>query len=461
VLVIGGGIVGAGIARDAAMRGLNVKLVEQHDFASGTSSKTSRLLHGGLRYLAQGNIKLVHEASREKVILKKIAPHLSTALPFVFPTRKKGTWKKWKLSIGVKIYDWLCYGKNFGPSQSLSTKEITELVTGLNSDALTGGVRYYDGFTCDSRLVIDTLRSASRHGAEIRNYCRFVKAKRENKIWNCTLTTKNSGNETIQSKFIVNASGPWCNNFKRSSITVRPSKGAHLIIHKNKLSLNNAVVMPEGKRILFAIPWGERVILGTTDTYYDGPLNTIKCDEEDKGYILNVVNKNFPNADISKKDILSTYAGLRPLVYDGSKGPSDISRKHEIKLSEEGWLDVAGGKLTTYRLIAEETVDKIYQQQNQLSPPCHTANEPLLTKEEQKKNTSHVIPPTLSKEVVFHYCANEWARHLNDVMIRRSGWKHYVDDSKATALQVLEWMSGYFSWDKDTQVKELERYYSS
>src|SRR5262245_6005047 len=188
LLVIGGGIVGSGVVRDAAMRGLKVALVEQNDFASGTSSRSSRLLHGGMRYLAQGRIGLVREASIEKKIVHQIAPHLAEPLPFIFPTyRGNRDWKLWQLKIGVKIYDLLCGGRNLGKSTWLNRRETTEKVPGLTAENLNGAVRYYDGFTNDARLVLDTLRSAARYGAAIVNYCCFKGAQQNAGTWQCEI----------------------------------------------------------------------------------------------------------------------------------------------------------------------------------------------------------------------------------------------------------------------------------
>ena len=193
VLIVGGGIVGAGVARDAAMRGLRTALVEQYDFAFGTSSRSSRLLHGGLRYLAQGRIGLVREASVEKCILHRIAPHLAAPLPFLFPTYRHTPWVRWQLSIGVRLYDFLCGQRNLGPCSTLSAAEMTRKLPGINRPDLTGGVRYYDGLTNDARLVIDTLQSAARHGAVVRNHTRFLDAQRSAGVWTCRLRDEADG----------------------------------------------------------------------------------------------------------------------------------------------------------------------------------------------------------------------------------------------------------------------------
>src|SRR3954470_15309803 len=219
VLIIGGGMVGSGVARDAAMRGLRTLLVDRRDFAFGTSSRSSRLLHGGLRYLAQGRVSLVREASVEKVTLHRIAPHLASPLPFIFPTRSNTEWKKWKLHIGVKLYDLLCSGRNLGKSTSLSTEEVLQALPQLNTDHLTGAVRYYDGFTNDARLVLDTLRSAAAAGAHLLNYTALRHAQRTGDTWHCTLrNTEDASDHTLLAKTIVNAAGAWAPNLPPSQV---------------------------------------------------------------------------------------------------------------------------------------------------------------------------------------------------------------------------------------------------
>src|SRR3954463_15202273 len=217
VLVVGGGIVGAGVARDAAMRGLRVALIDRRDFAFGTSSRSSRLLHGGLRYLAQGRVGLVHEASVEKVTIHKIAPHLAAPLPFIFPTRKGTEWKLWKLSIGVKIYDLLCHGRNLGKSTSMKRDATLRMLPNLNPENLTGAVRYYDGLTNDARLVLDTLRSAAASGALLANYAAMESAKRDGDAWTCQAHDRlNDARLIVRAKTVINAAGAWASAFPAS-----------------------------------------------------------------------------------------------------------------------------------------------------------------------------------------------------------------------------------------------------
>lgn len=459
VLVVGGGIVGAGVARDAALRGLRTLLVEQADFAIGTSSRSSRLLHGGMRYLAQGRIGLVHEASREKRVIGRIAPHLAEPLAFIFPGRRRTSWPRWKIAAGAKLYDLLCAWQNFGRSRVLSRRRILELLPGLSTENLTGGVRYFDALTNDARLVIDTLRSAAHGGATVLNYVRLIDAA-PNAVngWRCELVDAEAGTtHSVQARAVVNATGPWSDRLPQAKTSLRLTKGVHLVIARDRLPVPDAVVMSEGERILFAIPWGERVILGTTDTDYDGPLDNPTCDAGDIRYVLDVVNDAFPQARLTDADVISTWSGLRPLVADPHGNPSDISRRHEVVMSRPGWWDVTGGKLTTYRLMAEETVDAIAKHTDRGQLPCRTAHEPLLTPGEVGA-TSGILPPPVSATLVAHYCDLEWARHLDDVMIRRTSWHYYHEEHLALAARVAQWMAPRLGWDESVTLQEIARY---
>jgi glycerol-3-phosphate dehydrogenase len=466
VLVVGGGIVGAGIARDAAMRGLKVGLVEQHDFSFGTSSRSSRLLHGGLRYLAQGRVGLVREASVEKKIIHRIAPHLTEPLPFIFPTyRGNKNWVLWQLKIGVKVYDLLCSGRNLGRSTWLGKSAVLQKVPGLTGAGLKGAVRYYDGFTNDARLTIDTLRSAEHAGAALLNYCKFLSAARHRPDeWQCAVEDRLAGGRlNLSARTVVNATGPWADGLLRSRVKLRLTKGIHLVVERARVPVPETVVMTEDKRILFAIPWGERTILGTTDTDYDGPLDDVRVDGADVQYVLRVTNQFFPSARLAPQDVVGAWAGLRPLVADPNGRPSDISRSHEILSPEPGWWDVTGGKLTTYRLMAEQTVDHLVRWLvrgraiGQRIQPCRTAEEPLLPPAETE-NVSGILPPERSRRVVEHYCANEWAVHLDDVMLRRAGWHYYHRDAAQTARWVAEQMGELLGWSNEQRAAEIGRY---
>lgn len=461
VLIVGGGIVGSGVARDAALRGLRTGLVEQHDFAFGTSSRSSRLLHGGLRYLAQGRLGLVHEASVEKCTVHRIAPHLAAPLPFVFPTYR-GTpwapWALWKMRIGVKLYDLLCGGRNLGRSNSFNVPGMLQHLPGIKPQDLTGGVRYFDGLTNDARLVLDTLRSAVKAGGLVLNYCQLQKSERAQDLWRCQLRNVQTGALTeVAARTLVHATGPWAEILPQSSVHLRLTKGIHLVVDRKRLPVPDAVVMTEGKRILFAIPWADRVILGTTDTDYTGSLENVHTDPQDVQYVLDIVNGSFPDAKLKPADIVGHWAGLRPLVADPNGKPSDISRAHEITEATPGWFDVSGGKLTTYRLMAEQTVDKVVARLGRSVKPCVTAQEPLLSPQETE-GISSIAPPPFSQKVVEHFCRHEWAEHLEDIMIRRSSWHVYHAETLSLARQTAGWMAAALGWTDQQTAEELARY---
>jgi glycerol-3-phosphate dehydrogenase len=446
------------------MRGLRAGLVEQRDFASGTSSHSSRLLHGGMRYLAQGRIGLVREASVEKKIIHQIAPHLAEPLPFLFPTyRANKNWRLWQLKIGVKIYDLLCGGRNLGKSTWLTPEAALQKAPGLRSEDLTGAVRYFDGFTNDARLVLDTLRSAENSGAILLNYCHFSNAT-HGEFWECEI--EDAGKTMhVQARTVVNATGPWADGLPHSRVKLRPTKGVHLVVDRARASAPDTVVMTDEKRILFAIPWGERTILGTTDTDYNGPLDRVQADAPDISYILDVANRFFPRAKLTERDVISTWAGLRPLIANANGAPSDISRSHEIRNPEPGWWDVAGGKLTTYRLMAEQAIDQVVEalkgetlkRETVRYVPCRTAAEPLLPRSETD-GVSGILPPPMTRDVVKHFCEREWAVHLDDVMIRRTSWHYYFADAMERAGEVAAWMGEFLGWAAAVRAEEIARY---
>jgi len=446
------------------MRGLRVGLVEQHDFASGTSSRSSRLLHGGLRYLAQGRLGLVREASLEKRILHRIAPHLVEPLAFIFPTYRHTDWPLWQLRVGVKVYDLLCSGKNLGKSASLTREEVLSRLPNLEPHGLTGGVHYYDAITSDARLVLDTLRSAVRQGANISNYLQFKRATRESEGWLCELEDGLDGKKrVVRAQAIINATGPWADGLPHSRIKLRLTKGIHIVVERQRVPVPEAVAITQGKRLLFLIPWGERVIIGTTDTDYQGSLEDVRTEPEDIRYLLEAVNDFFPPVRLGQADIVSTWAGLRPLIAEPGRTPSDVTRSHQIQNPEPGWWDLAGGKLTTYRLMAEQAVNEVakwLKKVNNLNGTwqvCRTAREPLLTPAETH-GTSGILPPAFDARIVEHFCLNEWAVHLDDVMTRRSGWHYYCRDARQKADQVADWMGSMLGWTTEIRAFELARY---
>lgn len=463
VLVIGGGIVGAGAARDAALRGLKTGLVEQHDLAFGTSSRSTRLLHGGLRYLAQGRVGLVWEASHEKCLLHRLAPHLGAPLTFVFPAWRDGAWPAWKLRLGVRLYDLLCGRRNLGPSRWLDADQLRAYVPGIEPQGLRGGVEFYDGQTNDARLVIDTLRSATSAGAIVCNYLKLEAARPENGRWRCRLRDRLCGTcLQVFARTVVNATGPWAPLLPQNSIPLRLTKGVHLVVDRARLPLSAALVVPEGKRILFAIPWGERVILGTTDTDYQGHVEHVRTEEADVEYVLAAVNVALPELRLTPDDVIRTWAGLRPLIRSRSRGspgrgPSDISRAHRIQMPQPGWFDVAGGKLTTYRRMGEQVVDRVLRYLGVSFRPSVTAEQPLLPPDVHP-SASAILPPPVEDRLVQYYCEHEWAVHLDDVMRRRTSWHFYRTDAPQVARRVAGWMARTFGWSDQQKAAELSAY---
>ncbi|MGH8018226.1 MAG: glycerol-3-phosphate dehydrogenase/oxidase [Opitutaceae bacterium] len=463
LLIIGGGIVGSGIARDAAMRGLRAGLVDRHDFAYGTSSRSSRMLHGGLRYLEQGRIGLVREASLEKKTLRDIAPHLAHPLGFIFPAYRPGGRPLWQLRVGVKLYDLLCSGRNFEPSRGFTRDETLAALPALRAEGLRGSVRYYDALTHDARLVLDTLSSAANHEATVANFVRFHDARNENSdTWRCELEDVLTGATfTARARTLVNATGPWAEQVPHSAVKLRLSKGIHIVVDRARLPAPDAVVITEGKRILFVLPWGERVIIGTTDTDYQGAPEDVTVEPDDIDYLLRAVRESFPSIGLEAKHIVSTWAGLRPLIANPDGSPSDISRAHEIRCPEPGWWDVTGGKLTTYRLMAEQTVDQIVRHLGRPATACRTALEPLLPAPDT--TFSGIVPPPCTRAAVEHYIKREWAVSLDDVLIRRSGWHYYFpwEELNARVEHVASWMTEIMGWSPAGRDAAIADYYAS
>jgi glycerol-3-phosphate dehydrogenase len=377
---------------------------------------------------------------------------------FNFPSYHGGGRPLWQLRIGVKLYDLLCSGRNFEPSRGFTPAETLQRIPKLNRDGLRGSVRYSDALTNDARLVVDTLRSAAAHDATLCNYVRFHDASRTGSVWSCEVEDVLTGEHfLVRARSIVNATGPWAQQVPHSSVKLRLSKGIHVVVDRQRLPIVEAVVITEGKRILFLIPWGERVIIGTTDTDYRDTPEKVQVEPADVAYVLRTVNDFFPELRLRENDIVSSWAGLRPLIANPDGSPSDISRAHQIVCPEPGWWDVAGGKLTTYRLMAEQTVDQLAKYLGAKPVACRTAVEPLLSPA-QATSYSGTVPPPVSKAAVEHYVNAEWALHLDDVMMRRSSWHYYQADASHAAERVAGWMAELLCWTTTQQQRELARY---
>ncbi len=366
LLVIGGGITGAGVARDAAMRGLRTALVDASDFAAATSGKSSRLIHGGLRYLEHGWFRLVLEASRERRVLLRIAPHLVRAQPFTFPAFRGGRVRRWHVSAAVLLYDLLALFRNVRRHRWLSRHEVLRSEPRLREVGLTGGARYWDARCEDARLTLATVRSAQRHGARCLNYVRVLAFERATgRVRGAICEDVETGARLpVHAHAVVNATGPWVDAVRRlddpgAKPLLRPTKGAHIVVPRARLGNAGAVtlVSPVDGRVMFALPWEDTTIVGTTDTDCGDAPEDLEPDAADVIYLLRSANALFPDARLQFSDVLCTFAALRPLLAAPAATPSSVPREHAIQESASGLVTVAGGKLTTYRVMAAQTVD--------------------------------------------------------------------------------------------------------
>lgn len=372
LVIIGGGILGAGIARDAASRGMTVALVEKADFAWGTSSRSSKLIHGGIRYLENLEFGLVFEALNEREKLYELAPHLVHPLRFLLPIYENSRVGYFKMGLGMWFYDVLALFQS-QLHERLNAEETVERMPWIKKEGLVGSFVYSDAYMDDDRLVIATLRSAHELGATITNFTKATKAlfdTQGNVVGIIAQDQLNPKNEIqIRGKHVVSCVGPWTDEVapmleKSWKKSLRPTKGIHITIAKERLPLPEAVVMAVDKenRIVFGIPRHEMIIIGTTDTDYKESPDNVVANIEDVRYLLKIANEYFPGANLTTKDIIATYAGVRPLVDDGAKTEGKTSREHKIMTTEHGVTFVMGGKYTTYRRISEQANEEVLHQ---------------------------------------------------------------------------------------------------
>ncbi len=409
VLIIGGGIVGAGIARDAAMRGLKVALVEQGDFASGTSSKTSKLIHGGLRYLEQGQLGLVRESLRERQILRTIAPSYVHPRALLLPLYVGGSRPAWKVNIGLWLYDLLAAGRNLRPHQMLSAKRALALEPNLSVDGLMAAALYTDCHMDDARICLANVLQAESFGATCVNYAqvhgllsvqgRVSGAVVEDRLRQHTFE--------VQAEVVVNATGPWTDRLRRLSQRdapqrISPTKGIHVILPRlarEALFVESA----RNRRMIFVLPWGsDYTLLGTTEGLVDRPLESLRANGDEVGYLLDEVNRVLVGRHVTADDVLATFAGARPLLtYAGSS--SAASREHRIEEDRWGLLSVMGGKYTTYRLMAQQVVDWLVRRLRRRVDRCLTDQISLVEEihpvslEQWRHLTSRVDPDVLAR----------------------------------------------------------------
>jgi len=365
LVVIGGGITGVGIALDAAMRGMQVVLVEKNDFGSGTSSKSTKLIHGGLRYLKQMDFKLVREVGRERAILSSNAPHLVKPEPMLLPVQTNGSLNAFTLRIALWTYELLAGVKREERMRILSKGETLRMEPTLIESRIKAGAVYTEYQTDDARLTVSVAKTAHAHGAVLLNYMAATEFVYSNgKISGLIVTDQLSTKKhTIKCKLCINAAGPWVDELREKDEagfirSLHLSKGVHIVVMRKHLPIKQAIYFDTSdKRMIFAIPHNDYVYIGTTDTSYKGSLDTIECTNEDITFLLNQVNSQFNSTKLHKNDIISSWAGLRPLISKPGKESKDLSRKDEIFISGNQLISIAGGKLTGFRVMAKKVVD--------------------------------------------------------------------------------------------------------
>ena len=391
VVIIGGGITGAGIALDASQRGMKVALVEMQDFAQGTSSRSTKLVHGGLRYLKQAQIKVVAETGKERAIVYENGPHVTTPEWMLLPMHKGGTFGKFTTNLGLTAYDRLAGVKKYERKKMLSKKQTLNKEPLVKKDGLKGGGYYVEYRTDDARLTIEVMKRAEENGAEILNHTKstdFIYDSKS-KVRGIEVQDLLTGEMyEINAKKVINAAGPWVDEVRKKDYTrnnkqLRLTKGVHVVIDQSKFPLRQAVYFDTEKdgRMIFAIPREGKAYVGTTDTFYDNDKTKPLTTQEDRDYLIDAINYMFPDVNVKDEDIESTWAGVRPLILEDGKDPSEISRKDEIWEGKSGLLTIAGGKLTGYRHMALEIVDllakRLKQEYKLTFAECKTKHTPI------------------------------------------------------------------------------------
>ncbi|HEU4934756.1 MAG TPA: glycerol-3-phosphate dehydrogenase/oxidase [Pyrinomonadaceae bacterium] len=388
VVIIGAGINGAGIARDASMRGLKVLLIDKGDPGGGTTSASTRLIHGGLRYLEHFEFGLVRESLRERETLLKIAPHFVRPLAIAIPIYKQGKRGRLTIRAGMILYDLLSWGKSLPGHRMLSRAQTLERWPGLNPEGLVGSALYYDAqVEFPERLVVANVRSAREFCAEVLTHTRVTSfVVEDEKVSGVEFITKDNQQHFAGASVVVNAAGPWIDLVLEQVPVESPkliggTKGSHLVVPPFPTAPSNAIYLEARSdgRPIFIIPWNKLYLIGTTDVRFEGNPDEVRCEQWEIDYLLAETNLALPNAGLTRDSILYTYSGVRPLPATGDKDEESITRKHFIREHPRlpNLLSIVGGKLTTYRSLAEECVDLIFRKLGKDSPPCRTATEVL------------------------------------------------------------------------------------
>lgn len=464
--IIGGGITGAGILRDASLRGLRAILFEKNDFASGTSSHSSKLVHGGLRYLETFDLGLVFEGCHERQILLNTAPRIVYPLPFLYPVYRGQRRRLWEVGAGVFLYELLAAFRSVRTPRIRLRKRTLEMEPGLRSQDLVGSALYFDAITRDSDLTLATLKSGLEKGGVALNHT-TVRNVVENggTVHGVEVSDGLSGKHyRVKARWVVNASGPWVDSTRKlidpeSEPKLRPTKGVHLIFESNRFFHRRALLLlaPSDGRVTFVIPWAGRTMVGTTDTDFTGDPSEARATDEDVDYLLDSVNHYFPSAKLERKDIISTFAGIRPLLRDDRSHASQVSREHQIFSEKPGFVTIAGGKLTTYRKMAEQVVDWIAAR----TPEWKGKFGPSLTAK------THLDPAftrdpgagsQVEKEIEYHV-GELLAATVTDVLCWRTSLT-YLDRSHGLHLsaQVGEMLGRKLGLNSDETASQLREY---
>ena len=490
VVVIGGGATGLGVAVDAAARGFSVALVEAHDFAKGTSSRTTKLIHGGVRYLGQGNFHLVREGLRERALLLANAPHLAQPLPFLMPAYRWGQ-KAW-YGTGLRLYDRLAGKTGLGKTEFLGAYETLRRLPGLRKDDLRGSVQYWDGQFDDARLAIALARTAMREGALVLNYCLAVDLLRDDgAIAGVVVRDMETGNRLeLRARCVVNATGVWVDQVRRfdrpdEPRMVEPSQGVHLVVDRSFLPGDRALLIPRTSdgRVLFAIPWLGSTLLGTTDTPRNDIVEEPRATDAEVDFILKEIGRYLQKAP-TRAHVRSLWVGLRPLVKPvdaQGKRTKALSREHAVVTSASGLVTVTGGKWTTYRVMAEDVLEECFARELLPRKPGGVTEHLRLAGAPEAAHTSigaapglHLygadaeavlalpgakreLAPGLTEAMVRFAVREEFARTVEDVLARRSRLL-FLDAARATAVadKVAAIMAEELGADFDAQKSARE-----
>jgi len=465
LLVIGGGITGAGVARDAALRGLRVALLERSDFASGTSSRSSKLIHSGLRYLEQGEVGLVLEAAAERRALKRIAPHLAKPVRLALPVHGRTSAGLMKLRAGLWAWEKMARIEEDERHEIWRRDETLSELPGILPAKLQGAAVYTEYITDDARLTLETVKSAQRHGARVASYAPVVGIQNGGASTRAPLRIHvrdelDGSERTVNAAVVVNAAGPWVDLVRRlggdAAPRMRLTKGIHLVVARERLPVDEIVVMRAvDHRMLFAVPLRDFVWIGTTDTETSAAVERPEILRSDVDYLLEATNRAWPDAAIGDGDVLGAWAGVRPLIHQEGKSPSEISRRDEVTEEPNGMLTIAGGKLTTYRQMAERVVDMVVARLGRSAEPCRTAELPLV----EEGAPIEMGRVDLSDAEVLQAVDEECALRLADVLERRARASLFArDNGVGDAERIAAVMGRRLGWSDAHQAEEVARH---